>query len=215
MAQFVAISAQKIEEHLTARGFTRSVQRQEVTYVRFSERRPDVCVKVYTSVKIGASTVRAAGKDAIRVCAVFDNGRRSFGIGKFPPVMRVHSEASILQRLDERIDDAVERVIEWMDQEDARTPVPTPVPTRSNSGYLGELSFRRIKPAPTPEPEVALESAQEPPQDYFISDAMRERIEEKNEFARLEWESEQRGFMSDPDMRREIEAEYRAESLAS
>lgn len=205
MAQFVAISAQKIEAHLTARGFTRSVQHQEVTYFRCSERRPEVQVKVYTSVRVGTTVVRSSGKDAIRVCVVFDNGRRSFGIGKFPPVMRVHSEASILQRLDERIDAAVERAVEWMNQEDARQPAPA----KSGSGYLGELSFRRIKPEPVPE------SDQEPPQDYFISDAMRDRLEEKVEFARFERECEERGFMSDPDIQREIAAEYEAEALAS
>jgi hypothetical protein len=115
MAQYVAIAASALQNFLESRKFVQSFCGREIVYIRRSSRNPDVCIKVYTSIKVGERTVRASGRDSIKVCCVFDNGRRSFGIGKFPPVLRVDSEASILARLDARIRAAAARATEWMD----------------------------------------------------------------------------------------------------
>lgn len=128
MAKFFNIDPRVIESYLAARGFTRGVQYREVVYVKRSTRNPDVQVKVYTSIRVGSAQVRGSGKDAIRVCVVFDDGRRSFGIGKFPPVLRVDSEASIISRIDERVRAAAKRATEWLDANCGPRPVPAPRP---------------------------------------------------------------------------------------
>ena len=114
MANFIAIPSEVLETRLQQLGFERQTQRNEVVYRKTSTQNPSVHILVYTSVRNGQSQVRAAGKDAIRVCTIFDNGRTSFGVGKFPPVMRVHSVESVLQRLQERIIDAAKRGKEWI-----------------------------------------------------------------------------------------------------
>jgi hypothetical protein len=116
MANFVAVPAEKLEGFLQSEQFSRTVQGNEVVYVRKSARNPDVQLKVYTSIRVGQTSVRAAGKDAIRVCAVFDNGRKSFGVGKFSPVLRVASVESVLTRLKERLNEAKKRANEWIDK---------------------------------------------------------------------------------------------------
>lgn len=167
MANFVEVPAQDIENHLSAQGFSRTVQREEVVYVRSSQRNPDVKIKVYTSIRVGRTVVRGAGKDAVRVCVVFDNGRRSFGIGKFPSVPRVHSVDSVLRRTDERLRLAKLRAVEWMREQDAKFGPPV------------------------------------------VQEPMRDRLEEKAEYARLERAQEEAGFASDPDYRAFLEREDR------
>ena len=117
---FVAVPADVLEKWLSDQKFERTVQFREVVYVRKSTRNPDVQLKVYTSVKDGQAQVRNAGKDAIRVCAVFDNGARSFGVGKFNPIMRVTSVESVLSRLKERLMEAAKRANEWISQDEVR-----------------------------------------------------------------------------------------------
>ncbi len=120
MSSFVAVPAQDIEQFLQSRGFARTVQRNEVVYVRASKRDVNVLLKVYTSIHDGRETVRAVGRDAIRVCVIFDDRRgKTFGIGKFNPVLRVHSVQSVLARLLERIQQAATRGNEWLDQQTA------------------------------------------------------------------------------------------------
>lgn len=123
MANFFAVPAEALEGYLQSLRFERSVYGQEVVYSRKSAYNPNVLIKVYTSIRVGQSSVRAAGTDAIRVCCVFDNGRRSFGIGKFPPVMRVASVDSVLKRLFERLQAAAARAKAWMAEEDRRNGV--------------------------------------------------------------------------------------------
>lgn len=117
---FVPVPAATLEGFLRSLRFERTVRYNEVVYERRSARNPSVVMKVYTSIRQGDSLVRASGKDAIRVCVVFDDGVRSFGIGKFPPVPRVHSVDSVLRRLRERLVAASERGREWMDGDDAK-----------------------------------------------------------------------------------------------
>ncbi len=133
MANFIEVPAQAIESHLAAQGFIRSVQREEIVYTRSSQRNPDVKIKVYTSIRVGRTVVRGAGKDAVRVCVVFDNGRKSFGIGKFPSIPRVHSVESVLRRTDERLRLAKLRAVEWMKEQDARFGRTAPARTAAQA----------------------------------------------------------------------------------
>lgn len=141
MANFVQVPAGPIEDWLQKKGFERTVQRQEVVYVRRSRRDRAVQLKVYTSIRLGQQAVRGRGKDAIRVCVVFDNGRRSFGIGKFSPVFRVTSTESVLRRLEERLRSAALRGNEWMDRNSAQY-APAPAPREPDeppqSAFMGE-----------------------------------------------------------------------------
>jgi hypothetical protein len=118
MPHYVTVPAQAIEDFCEAKGFTRTTQRNEVVYVRASRRNPDVKIKVYTSIRAGRSTARGNGKDSIKVCAVFDNGRKSFGIGRFPRVHRTGSTEAVLARVLERLMAAAARANEWIGQND-------------------------------------------------------------------------------------------------
>jgi len=118
MPHYVTVPAQTIEDFLSSKGFSRTVQYKEVVYVRASQRNPDVKIKVYTSIRVGRSSARARGKDSVKVCAVFDNGRKSFGVGKFPRVHRTGSPEAVLERVLERIMQAAARANEWIDQND-------------------------------------------------------------------------------------------------
>lgn len=120
MANYFAVPTQEIEQFLVAKKFERTVQRNEVVYVKRSTRNPDVLMKVYTSVHVGAASVRRSGKDAIRVCVVFQNSYKSFGIGKFAPVFRVTSTESVLRRLMDRLREAAQRATEWIDNDEMR-----------------------------------------------------------------------------------------------
>lgn len=120
MPHYVPVPAQDIEDFLQSKGFARTVQYQEVVYVRAHEKSPDVKVKVYTSIRVGAAQARNRGADSIKVCTVFDNGRKSFGIGKFPRVHRTGSPAAVLERTLERMKEAYRRGSEWISQQPSR-----------------------------------------------------------------------------------------------
>ncbi len=135
MANFIAIPAADIESFLQKKGFTRfkassgAFQTNEIVYHKRSTVNQGLMIKVYTSIREGQSSVRPAGKDAIRVCCVFDDGHRSFGVGKFDHVMRVHSVQSTLERLEERLKEATARAKEWLVEKGYSAPAPAPVPT--------------------------------------------------------------------------------------
>ena len=116
MPHYVKVPAQAIEDFCKSKGFTRTTQRNEVVYVRASTRNPDVKIKVYTSIREGRAAARGNGKDSIKVCVVFDNGRKSFGIGKFPRVHRTGSTEAVLGRVLDRLKVAAARATEWIGQ---------------------------------------------------------------------------------------------------
>ena len=119
MPQFVAVPSEAIESLLRKKGFTRTTQRDEVVYIKRSGVNYNLMLKVYTSISVSSSVVRGVGKDALRCCVVFDDGVRSFGVGKFPPIFRVTSVESVLERLNIRIREASLRAREWLTQQDA------------------------------------------------------------------------------------------------
>jgi len=118
--RYVPVSAQSIENLLSSKGFTRTVQNREVVYVFAHKMDPSVKVKVYTSLRVGADMARGCGQDAIRVCTVFENDQKSFGIGKFPKVLRTGSEQAVLTRLLERAREAYLRGTEFVRESRAR-----------------------------------------------------------------------------------------------
>lgn len=117
MTTFVSIPAQAIEDFLKSKGFSRTLCRNEVVYVRLHASCADVMVKVYTSIRTGQGSARRRGKDSIKVCTVFDNGRRSFGIGKFPRIHRTGSVEKVLERTLERMRAAYKRGSEWLSEQ--------------------------------------------------------------------------------------------------
>ena len=114
MPNYVNVPAATIEEFCQSKGFSRTVQGNEVVYVRSSRVNPDVKIKVYTSIRTGEAAARRRGKDSIKVCAVFDDGRRSFGIGRFPRVHRTGSPQAVLDRVLDRLRKAAARANEWI-----------------------------------------------------------------------------------------------------
>ena len=119
MPHYVEVPARDIEAFCRKHKFDRTVHRREVVYVRSSVRNPDVKIKVYTSIRVGRSAARGNGKDSIKVCVVFDNGRRAFGIGKFPRVHRTGSPEAVLARVLERLKAAAKRANEWIAEDAA------------------------------------------------------------------------------------------------
>jgi hypothetical protein len=105
-ARYVVVSREAIEGFLQSKHFERTVQATEVVYLFRHRRDPRVLVKVYTSLRVGSRTARGCGEDAIRVATVFDDGKRSFGVGKFPKILRTGSEQLILDRIYSRIREA-------------------------------------------------------------------------------------------------------------
>jgi hypothetical protein len=105
-SHYVAVRREALENFLKSKGFKRTVQSTEIVYVFPHLKNPSVVVKVYTSIRDGSHTVRGCGEDAIRVATVFENGPISYGVGRFPKVLRTGSEQSVLDRTYSRIQEA-------------------------------------------------------------------------------------------------------------
>jgi len=120
MTTFVQVPAQAIEDFLKSKGFTRTVHRCEVVYVRAHEDCPDVVVKVYTSIGTRYNGTRGNGRDSIKVCTVFDDGRKRFGIGKFPRIHRTGSTEAVFGRMLERMRAAYARGSQWLREDRVR-----------------------------------------------------------------------------------------------
>lgn len=101
--RFVSVPAEQIETFLQGKGFVRTVRFSEVVYVRAHEDKR-YRVMVYTSIRVGASTARDVGQDAIRVCAVKDVGDgKTIGIAKLPRVYRTGSVEKVFERTLKRM----------------------------------------------------------------------------------------------------------------
>lgn len=127
--RFVEVSRETLESFLVSKGFRRDVQNHEVVYIRDHHIDPNVKVKVYTTLSVGAEQARNCGDDAIRVVTIFDNGRgKSFGVGKFPKLLRTAPAALpeservqvLLDRLHERMREAYARANEFVKESKAR-----------------------------------------------------------------------------------------------
>lgn len=129
MGRYVEVSRERMEAFLQEKGFRREVQSREVVYIRDHHLDKNVKVKVYTTLTAGANQVRECGADAIRVVTIFDNGQgKSFGVGKFPKLLRTASEdlteeqrvQAVLDRLYDRMREAYARANEFVKESRAR-----------------------------------------------------------------------------------------------
>jgi hypothetical protein len=127
MPTYVPVAADKIEDFLKAKGFSRSVYYNEVVYSRDHDENPNIKIKVYTSIRVGQTVVRGCGADSIKICTVFDDGQTRRGVGKFPHVLRVGSEQEVLDRMLGRMRQAYKRGSDWLAQQQGSAPTPAPV----------------------------------------------------------------------------------------
>lgn len=125
---YIAVPAATIEGFLQAKGLERSVYYNEVVYTQTHGDNPNIKIKVYTSIRTGQAVVRGNGQDSIKVAAIYDDGAKRFGVGKFPHILRVGSEQEVLDRIQERLNAAYKRGSEWLSQQ--QTVRPTAVATR-------------------------------------------------------------------------------------
>lgn len=111
MPRAVTVPAEAIIEFLTKRGFTeRTISRgNEIVYERPHKVDSRFKVLVYTSVRRGATRASGVGQDAIRVCAIYEDGTSSRGICKLPRVHRTGTVDLVLARMLERMREAYQR----------------------------------------------------------------------------------------------------------
>lgn len=128
MASYVEVPADAIEGLLKNKGFARTTQGHEVVYERCSTRLPAVKIKVYTSIRDGVNVARKCGKDSIKVCTIYEDSSKKFGVGRFPHINRVGDTKAVLDRILEKILAAAKRGNEWIDQQDNRAAPITQVP---------------------------------------------------------------------------------------
>lgn len=122
--RFVTLDKEAFEKFLLEKGFTKTETTNEVVFVRKHHKVPELQVKVYTSIAVGRKQSRECGDDAIRVVAVWDNGQRSFGVGKFPRVYRTapldmtdsERQQHVFDRVLVRMREAYARCNEWIKQ---------------------------------------------------------------------------------------------------
>lgn len=124
MGHYTEVDPAAFERMLTEKGFKRTVQKNEVVYVRQHHVNPFVFIKVYTSIADSMDAARGCGRDAIRVVAAFEKeapipGKfgtqiRSFGIYKCPRVYRTTSTESVLARVYTRMREAYQAANEWV-----------------------------------------------------------------------------------------------------
>ena len=104
-ARFVAVPVSAIEDFLFQKSgrFERRVQGREVVLFVKHSKCSSVRVEVFTSASDGAETVRGAGTDAVKVLAVYDDGRgRRFPLvraGESTRVLRVGDVQSVVNRI--------------------------------------------------------------------------------------------------------------------
>ncbi len=120
----VTVPADTIIAFLKSKGFTErdamKVRGNEIVYERAHKVDSRYKVLIYTSVRRGATVARGIGKDAIRVCAIFEQGSDSRGICKLPRVHRTGTVDGVLQRVLERAREAYQKCC------DARPKKPAP-----------------------------------------------------------------------------------------
>ncbi len=151
MTQYVEMDKNSFLSYLNFHKFIQDVNAygNELVYKRYSSRNPNVVIKVYTSIA-KSGTQRTNGNDSIKVAVVFDNGKRAFGIGKFPPVFRVTDTDSIIDRVHSRILDATKRANEWIDANGPATAaaVETTGKEEAQDAALEKNTTPEVKPLP-------------------------------------------------------------------
>ena len=103
---FVPVSATAIRSRLAGAGFTLVPgTRGEEVYERFHNRDVRYVVRVYSSIQRGAEEARGCGEDAIRVVALFLDGKYNFPARVIPifKATRVHRTGTVEGVLDRMI----------------------------------------------------------------------------------------------------------------
>lgn len=119
--RYVPVPSDAIINFLESKGFRRvhgltnkrGFQLTEVVYERAHAENPAVKVRVFTSITDGRDKVRRCRADAIKVATVVA-GRKTYGIGKFPRILRTGSTEKVLARMLERMRAAYKRGTEWI-----------------------------------------------------------------------------------------------------
>lgn len=112
--RFIEVDANDFEDFLKSKGFARAIQKEEIVYVMQHKRHPYLYIKVYTSLGVGDDVARECGSDCIRIVAIFDNGRKSFGLYKGQRVYRTGSQEKVKERTLVRMRESYARCNEWM-----------------------------------------------------------------------------------------------------
>lgn len=111
---YVNIPAQALKTTLVGLGMTEKATPAgryspgEVYFERSIATNPNLVVKVYTSIPVGAACTRGNGQDAIRVCLVWrsdESEEQSVGLVKATKILRVTSVDSVLSRVRQRVRD--------------------------------------------------------------------------------------------------------------
>lgn len=120
--RYVDVPAEKMIAFLQSKGFVPALNRsrREVVYERSHARDPGYRVLVYTSIAQGNMTARKLGQDAIRVCAIYEDVGRSFGVAKLPRVFRTGSVDGVLERTYQRMREAYERCTKHLNETQRR-----------------------------------------------------------------------------------------------
>jgi hypothetical protein len=110
-AGFVSVPAETFFAFLSGKGFVRCPDgrrsRREVVYERTNHNDGRYKVLVYTSIATGRARARACGKDAIRVVAIFEDGKGySRGAAKTKRVFRTGTVEGVLERTYQRMREA-------------------------------------------------------------------------------------------------------------
>lgn len=112
--RYVEVPAERMIAFLREKGFVPALNRsrRELVFERAHEKNPGFRVLVYTSIAQGSSRARKLGADAIRVCAIYEDVGRSFGVAKLPRVFRTGSVDAVLERTLARMREAYKKCSE-------------------------------------------------------------------------------------------------------
>lgn len=111
--RYVEVVAIEFENFLQDKGFTRTIQNQEIVYVMQHKKHPDLYIKVYTSLGTD-NAARECGEDAIRVCSIVSKAGYSRGLYKGARVYRTGSQEKIQARTLDRMREAYAKCNEYI-----------------------------------------------------------------------------------------------------
>jgi hypothetical protein len=107
VSTYVDVPADALLSFLAGKGFSeRTSPGDEIVYARAHGVDGRYKIVIYTSIRRGAADARSCGKDAIRVCGIFEDAEGSFGVVKLPRVHRTGSVEAVLERTIERAREA-------------------------------------------------------------------------------------------------------------
>jgi len=138
---FTPVSRTDLETFLAEKGFAPITVGSELVYQFRHLKRPELVVKVWTTLPARGGDVRDSGQDAMRVTLAWEGDtawspwrkepKRSFGIFSAKRIFRVGGTKKILDRLYERMREAYARGNEFLREHwKDLPPAPTSTSTR-------------------------------------------------------------------------------------